>query len=151
MSNFLKWLISLLTGKPQTIPEPITYQVYSMSFTEMLTKLDQAKLDHPFGVLDSVYYYTTLEDFKTISSGLIQCGYSNELNDCEDMALQTSLDSSVKYKVNSVGLAVGSWNGSAHAFNIVYTQDKGFMLFEPQNGSLFDLDTNGYKVERVLI
>jgi len=137
--------------KPQQ-PKPTIYQ---MTGTDMWQKLDDAGLAHPFGIMDGIYNYTDLTGWKMILPLLLTTDYVAELDDCEDLALQATLDSSKIYKLNSIGLAVGTKDGAGHGFCFLYVKDVGFMLFEEQKGfnygRPFAIGANGYVIGQVFI
>jgi len=130
--------------------------IYTMTGVDMLAKVQSAGLTNPFNVQDGVYYYSDMDGWKQVLPKLLTNKYVAELNDCEDLAMQAMLDSSVKYGLNAIGIAEGPTPIGPHAFCILYVKDRGFMLFEEQKGAgyggvPFDVGDHGYQVDKILV
>lgn len=112
--------------------------------------------DCPFGLLDGKYYTTDYAGWCAVLPRLLTSQYAAELDDCEDIALATTLKASREYGLNAIGMAVGNMPQGRHGFCILYVADRGWMLFEPQRGfgfggKPFAIGENGYTVDKILI
>lgn len=151
IANLLRQLADLIDKPPKL--DIVTYKIGGHIIGQKLTDMG---IDHPFGLLDSEYFATDLAGWKKVLPHLLQDGYRDTFQDCENMAMQAMLDSSVKYGVNAMGMCIG-WNGGYHAFNILYAADLAkFMLFESirdygYGGVPFELGEKKYAVYKVLI
>jgi hypothetical protein len=146
------WPFDLLSKKKAPV-----YAIYSMDGNTMSIQLDRANLAHPFGVLDGKYQYSDLNGWVQVLGRLKQDKYITEFEDCEDLAMDATLESSETYRLNAIGLAVGSVPAGYHGYCILWVKDIGWMLFEPQSGfgfgsKPFNIGENGYGMpDKVLI
>lgn len=113
-------------------------------------------------ILDSLYYYTTMDDWLTIIGSLMFDSdlYKKNKFDCEDYALKAQVVCAETYGLNAFRWVVGFIPTGGHGFNIVPYGDatgiEGFMLWEPNDGfehsgSLFNLGDFGYEAKLALV
>ncbi len=150
LANLLRSIADAIDKPPQ-----LDIKIYKIGGDKIGQKLTDMGIDHPFGVLDGEYFATDLEGWKTLLPHVLQDGYTATLKDCENMALLAMMDSSVKFGVNGIGMAVGTVPGGHHAFCIIYVHDLDkFMLFEPNRNGVkepFDIGENNYTLQKVFI
>jgi len=151
IANLLRQIADMIDKPPK-----LNIKTYQIGGHILANKMSELQIPRPFGLLDSEYYTTDLAGWKKVLPHILQDGYRTTFQDCENMALQAMLDSSVKFGVNAMGMAIG-WNGWYHAFNILYVADLDkFMLFESirdygYGGEPFSIGDRGYQVYKVLI
>lgn len=76
--------------------------------------------------------------------------YLSARMDCEDFAFLFKSLVSALFGLNYFAFIIGDSPGGKHAFNLFRT-DTGFLLFEPQLGTFFEIGDKGYKPEWVLV
>lgn len=133
------------------------YKVYELSGLALQVKLHSLGLEVPMGMLDSRYYTTDLEGWGKILEDLVFNSdlYKADIYDCENYALKAMNLCAEKYGLNTLGVALGFIPGGYHGFNILFTADDDFMLFEPNfgfgYGGCFEIGENDYRPQKVLI
>jgi hypothetical protein len=116
--------------------------------------------DEPL-ILDSWYYYTSLEDWGKILYDLV---FSSELYnpvfDCDKYATNAYIQCCLKYQLNTLLLCLGKYQGKGHGFNLFPYGDEtgllGVKLWEPSDGfpwsgEPFEIGENEYRAQIVLI
>jgi len=102
-------------------------------------------LPHPVEVwvLDNRYRTTTLDGFVSImrwdSTNLRP--YIEEFWDCDDYAWRFKSNVSATFLVNAVGFVV-DWSDErcAHSYNILFPEDGGPVVYEPQSDAVMSVD-----------
>lgn len=129
-----------------------SFEEYSMGIREL-----KALLKDTFPVLksentnlfDLKYYYISHEDwgkvFDDVLTGMPR--WTTDKFDCENFAILASARVSLKYRLNTCGIATGHspWNG--HGFNVFLTRidDKPELyILEPQNGMVYKFGESEY-------
>ena len=94
-------------------------------------------------VLDNRYRTTTLDGFRAVirwdKTNLRR--YIVEYWDCDDYSLRFKSNVASVFLVNSVGIAI-DWSDErcAHAYNILFTEDVGPVVYEPQTDQIMSVD-----------
>ena len=106
---------------------------------------------------DKRYYYVSHEDWgKVIRYALLDSpAYLVDKYDCDNFSNSCRCRVSSKYKLNTMGEAVGQSPWGYHAFNLfvssIDNEPKLFIL-EPQNGDIYTVEEDsGYAVERLVM
>jgi len=102
------------------------------------------KLPRPLTVwiLDNRYRTTTLDGFRTIiqwdRTNVRQ--YISEFWDCDDYAWRFKSNAVSVFLVNAVGFVI-DWSEPecAHSYNILFTEDNGPMIYEPQTDRIMSV------------
>ena len=143
-------------SKVQTTIEIVPkYKLYSTS-GEWLGGDLQRKNINPTHLWDGEYFYHQGVDWqKIINDVLINMpSYTTDKFDCDNFAMLTCCRIIEKYKVNGIGIAIGSSPMGYHAFNIflAYSEVNKAELFmlEPQTGVIMELNTEGYRVDSII-
>jgi len=106
---------------------------------------------------DKRYYYVSHEDWgKVIRYALLDMpAYLTEKFDCENTSNVCRCRVSSKYKLNTMGEAVGQSPWGYHAFNLFVSSIDGepkLFILEPQNGDIYTVEEDsGYFVERLVV
>jgi len=101
---------------------------------------------------DNVYYYLEEAEWNKVLWDVLtsQPVYVEERFDCDDFSLLTKVRVVERYKINGIGIAIGSSPMGYHAWNI-YIQDGGLICIEPQTGERWKLgDRTDYREEFIL-
>ncbi len=108
-------------------------------------------------VWDRIFYYIKDENWAQVVSDVLlnMPDYTASRFDCENFALLCASRVSSKYKLNSMGIAIGSNKSGPHGFNVFLTRhdnEAQFMILEPQNGDYYSLeDDSGYEVNKLIL
>jgi len=135
----------------------VPVNLVEMSPNAVETLFKSVKLPIPMGLLDGKYWTTDAETWATVLSKLVASpwAYKDEINDCEDIALEAMLQCSRDYGLNTMGMAIGKSPYGYHAFNIYIVGGTDLWLFEPQflgSQQYFPLKNDmGYIPDKVLI
>jgi hypothetical protein len=103
------------------------------------------RLPRPLSVwlLDNKYRTATLEGFRRI----IQWDRTNlrryitEFWDCDDYSLRFKSNVASVFLINAVGFVV-DWSEPecAHSYNVLFTEDSGPLVYEPQTDGIMSID-----------
>jgi hypothetical protein len=94
-------------------------------------------------ILDNRYRTTTLDGFRTIAqwdaTNLRQ--YITDFWDCDDYAWRFKSNTTAVFLINSVGFVIDvSDPKCAHSYNILFTEDSGPLVYEPQTDDVMSID-----------
>jgi len=106
---------------------------------------------------DKWYYYVEHEDWGKILWD-VQFGmpkYTKERFDCENFALLCNCRTSKRYKLNTMGVAVGQSPWGYHGFNLFVSRvddEPRLYILEPQTMDIYTPEEDsGYDVDNVII
>ncbi len=143
--NWLSELLRCFSNPPK--PSPTEYLLTS----DQIFQLVKDAKDHVY-MWDSAYWSFSLEDWRTVIQD-VRAGlpiYLAEKFDCEDFAFLMMTRVAERYKVNTMGVAVGQVPFGYHGFNLFVAMEAGqpkLHILEPQTGQL---DPPGYSMETVI-
>ncbi len=134
-----------------------SFKTFAINAVTMRRKVLELGLTLPMGMLDSWYYYTSLESWGklmwdlTFNSNL----YKKDRFDCDNYALKAMNVCHERYGLNTFAYVSGEGPTGQHAFNMVYHGD-GFKLWEandgfPVSGTFFDIGEHGYVPKKALL
>lgn len=118
--------------------------------------MSKAGISIPMGLLDGTYWTTDAKGWSEVLSRLVASpfAYKDEVNDCEDIALEAMVACSREYGLNTLGMAIGNSPQGRHAFNLFLIDGIDLWVFEPQDVmgiQYFPLGEQGYTVDMLLI
>ena len=133
------------------------YKTIKMTPTGLWNIMLKAGISNfPMGLLNGTYYTTDDAGWANVLTSLVGGPwlYQAEITDCDWFALNACVVCRQKFKLNAIGMVIGNSPGGRHSFNLIVTPT-GVHLFEPQfnlsTWGAFDLGSNGYTVDMVLI
>ncbi len=120
----------------------------------MRVLLEKQGLKTPLTTLHNFYTYTTLCEWMDIFHKTpIRIGLAQNTYDCVARSMERMIEAFRVYGLNSIGMVLGNYKGTNHAWNIFYTTD-GWCCFEPTiltGKNIFSLDDKDYKIGSVAI
>ena len=132
-----------LALRPQSCPQPPDdgdhnggYQISLASLTLLLQqKFPKAQLL----LLDEQYYYTSRDEWTKIFEDVLSNMPEREVDrfDCENFAFLTIARANERYRLNTIGFAIGM--GWAHSFN-VFIADDGIHTLDAETGEIDKLN-----------
>jgi len=152
-------LLELLVVLVCVISAPVSASAYkTMTEKDMQLLIDTNGLKNPLTTLHYSYTYTDLEGWKTAFRCVNKTDsfYKPSTVDCVYDALSVMVACKKQCGLNSIGLALGSYRGNNHAFNIFYVDGLGFYIYEPQSILYFiwpldKISEVGYKIGAVML
>jgi len=131
--------LSRVVAERQNVPDVRTYEHDRDWVLRQINKLPRPLT---VWVLDNRYRTTTLDGFRAV----IQWDKTNlrryiaEFWDCDDYSLRFKSNVAAVFLVNAVGFVV-DWSEPecAHAYNVLFTEDVGPMVYEPQNDRMMEV------------
>ena len=143
---------------PVVKPTP-TYEEFQIDANTLNSSIRSAISLLPPDIIynwDYWYYYVSLENWRDIIEDvfLSMPKYVTEKFDCENFALLTASTVSSKYKLNTMGIAVGEVPGGEHGFNIFPARTvagREFFFLEPQTADIIPVAGSDYKPRMVII
>jgi len=106
---------------------------------------------------DKYYYYVSHEDWGTVirDALLDSPAYLVSKWDCDNFSNYCRCRVSSKFKLNTMGEAVGPSPWGYHAFNLFVSDIDGepkLFILEPQNGDIYTVEEDsGYSIDRLVI
>lgn len=138
----------IIFNKPiEHLPKPTEFQA---SITDMFAWLSPLCLQKQY-LWDNNYWYISLVDWgkvlKDVCFGMPK--YTADKFDCENFAMLVSSRVSVRYQLNTCGIAIGASPMGEHGFNLLVTET-GLIYFEPQTGDFIPVDDGSYIAHTVI-
>ncbi len=123
-------------------PKPTDYPYYEESWSQFTASLSELGLElmlKPQFAPDYKVSYTNKDSWAKIVPYLVFPAdlYVEEDADCDDYSKAASVKSSMVFKRNGCVQCWGDTPLGRHAFGLVKTGEKSFMLFEPNGGFPF--------------
>lgn len=132
-------------------------EVWSMPHTELKTLLKSTFPKASTYIWDRWYYYVKHEDWgKILEDALLDMPeYTKSRFDCENFAMLCACRVSEIYRINTMGVAIGSKvDEGPHGFNLFVSKvdDKpSLFILEPQNGDVYTPEEpSGYEISYVI-
>lgn len=132
------------------------YKDYCLSSSRMISLLNRTFPDKQKHIWDGYYYYLSHEDWgKVIRDVLFNMpSWTTDRFDCSNFAILCNSRVSLRYKINTMGIAIGTINYQPHGFNVFISQVDGkpqVFILEPQTGDIYTVDEDsGFRVSYVI-
>lgn len=136
--------------------DKIKPEAWNVSHTELRTLLKSSFPKADLYLWDRRYYYVKHEDWGKILEDVLlnMPEYTTSRFDCENFAMLCSGRVCERYKINTMGVAIGAVNGHAHGFNLFVSRvdDKpSLFILEPQSGEVYTPEEpSGYEISYVI-
>jgi len=108
---------------------------------------------HSLFLWDSYYYYVSHEDWgKVIRDCMMNLpNYQAEKFDCENFALRFNSKVSERYRLNTMGVAIGASPMGYHGYNVFISENMTLSILESQTGVVYSTDEDSGYIPEIII
>lgn len=130
-----------------------SYQDYTIKSTQLAELLAKTYPGIEMHLWDRTYWYISHADwgkvFKDVLSNFPK--YVAERFDCENYSMLCSARVSEKYKLNSLGIAIGDSPMGWHGYNLFLSAGMTLDILEPQTGVVYHSNEDSGYIPRLVI